>query len=75
MQSFCDLETEQMTAARFAPAGENASVRRESWLDRLARRLAANPAEQMPIAPMHLHTAQLAVRCHRQTKSCVTHAA
>lgn len=76
MQSFCDLETDSMTAARFdaaAPTPPPAS--RESWLDRLARKLAPIPVDHVPIAPLHLHTAQKAVRCHLQPERCVNRAA
>ena len=53
MQSFCDLETDKMSAARLggsAPAHAPAPYR-ESWLDRLARALAPMPVDHMPIVP------------------------
>jgi hypothetical protein len=51
MQSFCDLETDQMTAARFGPSADTPapSPTRQSWLDRLARTLAPIPVDHMPI--------------------------
>lgn len=62
MQSFCDLETDKMTAARFAgPAVESTAPSRapfrESWLDRLARALAPMPVDHMPIIPRDANTA------------------
>ncbi|MBA3849473.1 MAG: hypothetical protein C0502_05685 [Opitutus sp.] len=53
MQSFCDLETDQMSAARLGDGAEtHATVpHRESWLDRLARLLAPMPVDHMPIVP------------------------
>lgn len=76
MQSFCDLETDAMTAARFGAAADTPPPPpRESWLNRLARKLAPNPVNHVPIAPLHLRVAQKAVRCHRQPERCVNRAA
>lgn len=78
MQSHCDLETDALNEARFgapAPAPAAPAPTRTHWLDRLARKLAPIPVDHVPIAPLHLHTAQKAVRCHRQPERCVTRAA
>lgn len=77
MQSFCDLETDQMSAARFAEPAPNAAPTsntpfRESWLDRLARAIAPAPVDHMPIVPRHLSAAQDLVRSHRSAPQCCT---
>lgn len=74
MQCYSDLETDALNEARFgAPAAP--APTRTNWLDRLARKLAPIPVDHVPIAPLHLHTAQKAVRCHRQPERCVNRAA
>lgn len=77
MQSFCDLETDPMSAARFAAPDPNATPPsrapgRESWLDRLARALAPGPVDQPPIVPGQVSAAQELVRSHRAAPQCCT---
>lgn len=79
MQSFCDLETDKMSAARFAePAANTATAPgapfRESWLDRLARALAPMPVDHVPIVPRQVSAAQEFVRSHRAAPQCCTSA-
>ncbi len=75
MQSFCDLETDQMSATRFAgPATNDAAPTRaqarESWLDRLARALAPVPVDHLPIVPRHLSAAHDFVQAQRCGATC-----
>lgn len=72
MQSFCDLETEKMNAARFNESAVESPAlpHRESWLDRLARKLAPIPVDHVTIVPRHLSTAQELVRAQRRKPQC-----
>jgi hypothetical protein len=73
MKIHSDFETDTVNARRFGGAEEKPASppTHGSWLDRLARRLAPTPVDHVPVQPMHLATAQHAVRCHLQPDRCV----
>lgn len=76
MQSYCDFETDTVNERRFgAPADQTVATPRQSWLDRLARKLAPIPVDHAPIAPAPLDAPQGAGRSHPQPACCVNHAA
>lgn len=77
MKIHSDFESDTVNAHRFGGAEEKPAPlpTHGSWLDRLARRLAPTPADDAPALPVHLATAQHAVRCHLQPDRCVNRAA